>query len=504
VDVVMGPASHRSTSITVLAAVLVLHAAGGRPVDASAQAPAPADTLAVSLASCVDRALAVGEEMREAEVTRAVAHARYLQARSSALPQLHFHASYTRQVESIFGDAEGGIAPFSPDTTASLEDRVRALEDALPGSGYYALDQLFSSLSFASKNSWNVGLTLEQKIFQGGSIWGSVSAAKHALRAAELMRDDSREDVIFRVRQAYLDALLADRTLDVQELGLEEAETRLSRVRLRHENGAVSDFDLLQAEVQRDNLVPAVAGAREDREMALAYLRRLANLPETPLALTTRLLETPVIPGDAAADTSGITGEALAGSGITALEEVLAARGHAVTVASAGKWPELSIFAGVSQQAFPGSFFPDRRDWLREKSLGFQVQWDLFDGFLTKGAIREAKAERDRAAKNVSDASERLAETVTRGRLDLERVAAELRSRRRTVELARRALDLAGLRYEEGASSLIEVTEARIAWQIAAVHEARARRDYFVSLALLERSSGRPLFGAATGEKESP
>ena len=45
-----------------------------------------ADTLRLSLSVCIDRALALGEEMQQAEADRSTAHARYLQARSTALP----------------------------------------------------------------------------------------------------------------------------------------------------------------------------------------------------------------------------------------------------------------------------------------------------------------------------------------------------------------------------------------------------------------------------------
>jgi len=107
-----------------------------------------------------------------------------------------------------------------------------------------------------------------------------VAAAKHALNAAELNETDTREDIAYQVRLAYLDALLADRTLRIFELGLEQSENYLERVRLRQESGAASEFDLLQAEVERDNQIPPVSAAREGRALALLSLRRLCNIPK--------------------------------------------------------------------------------------------------------------------------------------------------------------------------------------------------------------------------------
>lgn len=462
-----------------------------------ARATAPPDTLRLTLPAAIERALTQGEEMRQADATRAGAHALYLQARAGALPHLTLNTTYTHQYESIYGNAGGTAPTWSPDTTAALEQRVRDLEDALPGSGFLALSQLFST--FASPNSWSSALEIRQKVFQGGSIWGSVAAARHALRAARLLQDDRRADVILGVRQAYLEALLAERTAAIARLGLEQAELQLRRVRLRQEAGNASEFDLLQAEVQRDNQLPIVRGAQARRESVGLTLRRLCNIPPAaPLALSSPLLDDTALPADpAAVDSTGLDGAALRTAGITALDEAYQARGHAVTVAAAGRYPELSLYASVSQQAFPDGTFPDRRDWRRQKSAGVVLNWNVFDGFLTKGAIEQARAEQSRAGHDLAQARELVLQAVAQGRLELDRATADILSRSRTVQLARRALDLAHLRYEEGAASQLEVSDARIAWQMAQSHEAEARRDYFVALALLERYSGRPLFGAA-------
>lgn len=481
---------------------------GGMPsARAQSGSQGDADTLRLPLAACVERALSQGEEIRRAQATRSTAHARYLQARSTAMPQLSLSTVYTRQIESIFGEGGGGdFETFEADTTAPLEQRVRELEDALPNSGFFAVSQLLSSSSFASENSWNAALSLRQKITQGGSLWASIAAAKHALEAAQLMERDTRSEIVLRVRQAYLDALLADRGVRISRLGFEQAGTHLQRVQLRQESGSASEFELLQAEVERDNQVPMVRQALSFQELAYLELRRLCNLPnDTPLRLTTPLLETESIPTDpAAADTTDLVPAALAASGVTALEEMLVAREHAITVASAGRWPDISVFGNLSQQAFPGTTLPKRGDWRRDINAGLSVSWDIFDGFLTKGAVEEARANVSNARSDLADARELVRLAVVQGRWELERSAADLHARSRTVQLAQRALELANLRYDEGASSLLEVTDTRIAWQLAQTHEAQARRDYFAALAVLERYTDRALFSALAPEATNP
>jgi len=478
-----------------LALALVAFAATLLPAHA-----AGSDTLRLSLPDCVRMALDRGEEMKQAQEDYANARAAYVQARSIALPQLNLSTGYTRQIESVFRQStDVDFEPFEPDTLAPLEDRVRAIEDALPTSGLAGLGALFSNTSFGSENTWTATLSLSQKIFEGASIWKSIVAAKHAMRAAELLRRDREEETTLWVREAYLNALLAGRGVQITKLALAQTESQLQRVRLRHDAGSASEFELLQAEVQRDNQIPAVLQAQSMQEVAVLELARLVNIPAgTPIALTTLLLDDGAVPAEPAGiDTTGLVALALEASGVTALEEVVHAREHAVGVAASGKWPSLFAYADYSRQAFPRDLFPVADDWQKDVRAGLVLNWSLFDGLRTRGLIQESKARRAQAEYTLRQTSELIGQAVRRSQWDLHRAAADLHARSRTVQLARRAHELASLRYEEGASDMIEVSDVRIALQLAQMNEAQARHDYFLALARLERYSGKPLLAEA-------
>ncbi|MBP6875555.1 MAG: TolC family protein [Candidatus Eisenbacteria bacterium] len=507
----------------LMAAGLALVAIVALAPRAHAQA-SPADSLRISLDDAIARALAAGEEMQAAESNWKLAHALYVQARSTALPQLNLSTSYTRQIESIFGGAVPDIDMFEPDTLAPLEDRVRALEDAFPTAGLSGLGALFSNTSFASENTWVAALSLNQTIFRGGAVWNSIAAAKSALQAAEELRADQEREVVLAVREAYLGALLADWNVRIAKLALDQADSQLRRVRLRAEAGEASEFELLQAEVGRDNQGPVIKRAEASRDLGYLELARLANLPpDAPIALTDPILNGPAgdraqgraLPGGPSSGGEGTRSSAARDSlaslpdldallarsqyspGIVALENIVRAREHAVPIAAAGRWPALSLFASYSEQAYPGDFLPTRGDWLEDARAGVELSWSLFDGLRTGGAIQQAKAEAEQARQQLQQARERIRQAVVQSRLDLERAAADLAARSRTVELARRSYELASLRFDEGASDLLEVSDARIAFQLAQTFEAQARHDAFVALARLERYSGQPWFASS-------
>ncbi|MDM7915745.1 MAG: TolC family protein [Candidatus Eisenbacteria bacterium] len=340
---------------------------------------------------------------------------------------------------------------------------------------------------------------MTQKVFQGGSIWSSIQAAKHAMEAARDMRTDQEQEVVLRTRQAYLGALLADRSVTIARLTYEQAETERQRVELRQGTGEASEFDLLQAQLQSENQIPVIKRAESFRVIAYLELRRLANIPPSqPMVLTSTVLASErVLDAAATVDTTGLVDDALRSASVRALQEQVEARRHAVTVAASDKWPELNLFANYSKQAFPSDVFPTASDeWLNDVNAGVRVNWALFDGFRTKGAIQESKARRIAAQLNLQQAREQVREAIVQSRGELDRAASDLRARTATVRVAERAHELARLRFEEGASSMIELNDARISLEIAQTNEAQARHDFFVALARLERYSGRPLFAS--------
>jgi outer membrane protein TolC len=160
------------------------------------------------------------------------------------------------------------------------------------------------------------------------------------------------------------------------------------------------------------------------------------------------------------------------------------------------RWPGVWLFANYSKQAYPRDPIPRADDWIEDINAGVRLEWTIFDGFLTKGAVESSKARRRMAQHAWAQAREGVRQAVVQAEYDLQRSAADLEARARTVQLAARAFELANIRYEEGASDLLEVADARTAYQMAQSNEAQARHGYFSALARLERFTARPLFGA--------
>jgi outer membrane protein len=502
-------------TMLALSVVDVVAAAAADPAPALAGGPllepraidvTVGDTLRLGLADAMRHALAVSEEVEAAKAQLDRANSFVTQSRSQVLPQLNAGFSYTRQLASVY-DTDGVSVPaFEPDTTASLEDRVRYLEENVPTAALSGLGTFFSDLPFAAENNWAASLGLSQKVYQGGALLGALRAAGHVRAAADAALADAKTDLVQGVMESYLGSLLTDQLVAIAGLGYDQANEQYEYVRLRHEVGKASDFDLLQAEVQRDNQRPLVVEAENARSLAYLNLRRLLNLsPRKPLVLADTLLAPSApVPDIAGIDRDALATEAELRPAVRTVEETVAAREQGVKVASGARYPEVSLFATYGQQAYPGEFFPGSGDWADDLAVGLRVNVPIFDGFLISGRVSEAKAQLRADEQRLAILREERRLAVEQRVGELERARADLLSRKQTVQFAGRVHELARLRFEEGAANLFNVSDARISEQLARVNEARARYDMLVALARLEKLTGRPYLTSLVDARLSP
>ncbi len=448
--------------------------------------------LRLTMDEAVRRALANGEEVRLAQATVEQARGQVRQAYAGALPELRASFAYTRTFASIFSGASRGptLEPFEPDTTASLADRVRYLEDEYPLAAARGLGALFANTPFGSPNTYTASLTLGQVLFQGGKVAAGVRGARAYERAAASQLDEARHDVTYRVKHAYLGALFAQRLHDIAVDGKALVDSQLARVQLNHTVGSAADYDLLRAQVEAANQEPAVIAARNQRDLAMLELRRLVNVPVTqPVELDAALLAaTAALPE---VDWSRVELSESDRAMLAAAGATVEFRRQAVRVYSGDAYPTLRFDMAFGGQAFPSGTFPAYGDFRRDWNARFTVSLPIFDGFRTRGAVMQARAELRRAEAQLAQMREAVQLEVEQARAEVVRARALLEARRQTVQWGARAHYLATVRYANGITTALEVSDARLAMQQAQVNEAQAVRDYLLGVAGLERALGR-------------
>lgn len=466
-------------------------------------ARAAGEPLRLTMEDAVRRALETSDEIHVAQAGVRQARGQVTQAWASALPEVRGSLTYQRTFASVFsgsGSAGPPIRPYLPDTTASLSDRIRYLEEEDTLILSRGIGQLFSSLPFGRANTYVAAITVNQTLFQGGKVGAGIKGAHAFERAAQATLDDTREDLTHRVKLAYLNALFARRMVEITEATQAQVNEHLRTVTVNHRVGATGDYDLLRSQVEAANQEPQVLAARNSQETALLELKRLANVPvPQELELTTAALtDADSLPE---VEFAALDAETPDRSSIEAAEANAEFRRQAVRVYRGDAFPLLKFTMSYGGQAYPAGTFPRYAEFRKDWNATISLSMPLFDGFRNHGIVEQARAEVMRAEAQAAQAHEGVAIQVAQARSEMERARALVSARRQTVSQATRAYHLADVRYTNGIASSIEVSDARLALQQSRVNEAQSTRDYLVAMAGLERALGRPVPLARPGQR---
>lgn len=478
-----GRAALAAAFLAALAAVPL--AAQGAP----AGAPRPL-TLDEALRRAEDASPAV--MAARAGVTRA--RGETLRARSERLPQVSGSLGYTRALASEFEGLGGapdpdappppqGCGRFVPNPALPLQSRVDSLEHAVRCA---ASANPFAGLElpFGRENTWRLGLSVSAPVFTAGRVAAQNRIADAGRARAELELAAQRAALALEVTEAYYDAALADRLAGIAEATLAQADTTLSQARLARQVGTAPEFDVLRAQVQRDNQLPLVIQRRADRDLAYARLALLLDLPSTaPLALASDLDDPAAVPVARFAADEAVLGDTAAAlrAPVRQAETLVATGREAVRIARSQRLPTVSVVSQYGRVAYPEDAFPAWDDFRANWTVGAQLSVPLFTGGRIRGDQLVAEA-------NLLEARARLRQAQDAARLDaraaLERLAAaraRYEASAGTVEQASRAYAIAGVRYREGLSTQLELADSRILLQQAQANRAVAARDLQVA-----------------------
>ena len=398
--------------------------------------------------------------------------------RSGLFPQLSGIASYQRTLRSQFEGINFGGA---------------------------SQDQGLQNLPFFQVNQYSLGLSLSQLIFDGGQVLARTRASEARRRSSKIDVDAARAQTLLDTTGAYFDALLNDRLVEIAEASLSQQEELLRQTGVAKDVGEKSEFELLQSRVARDNQLPVVIQNRSQRQAAYWRLKQLLNVPlDDEIRLTTGIQDLPARFATAADPAPDVRAP------VRQAEENVAANKDLLKGALGERWPSISLSSFYNPVAYPASgVVPGISDFRENWTVTLSLSVPIFTGGRLAGDELAARG-------NLSEAWARLKQTREQAELDarvshndLADAEAILKSNESTSEQARRAYEIAQLRFREGLSSQIELQDSRLQFEQAQVNQARALRNVQVARARLALLRDLPLggsndSGAAAAQSAAP
>lgn len=420
----------------------------------------------LAIAEAVDLALAQNSAIRMSAADLEAAHGIVVQTRAIALPRVVVTGAYSAHEESA-------VDSFHPTRTPTGTNAA-----------------LFTDLIEFADQRWSANLRVIQSIYEGGRINSSLRTARLTRQQALLNHQTVLSDAVRDVRVAYYDVLLGEQQIAVQEASVKLLEQELHDTQSRFTAGTVPKFNVLRAEVELANAKPRLIRARNSYRISKATLARVLgetapnNVDELPLQLTDKLT---------APEYQLTLSEALGRAfekrpELAALRAGAALRREGVESAKAGYKPSLQVFAGYGSKS--SEFTRDLSEELHGWEAGAQLNWSIFDGMLTKGRVREARALQQRAEEEIEDVTRKVELEVRTAWSFFVEAREVLESQKKVQELAEEALRLAIARAGAGSATQLDVLDAQTSLTEARTTQVQALHDYAVAVAQLERAMG--------------
>lgn len=310
-----------------------------------------------------------------------------------------------------------------------------------------------------SYNSFQFGVSAQYEVDLFGRVRDSVRAARADAEADESLYQSLLLAVETDVAQRYFALRALDAELAVLNDTVTTREAEVAIFEQRFKAGDIGEFDVERARTELDTArgeVQAVTRQRAQYEHALALLlgEPPANLDVAPAALATHV---PNIP-------AGLPSALLERRpDIAAAQRRMIAANARIGVARAAFYPVLNLTAeaGFSADSAGDLFKWASRTWALGPLAGALLAAPLFDGGRNKANLAGAEASLDAEIASYRQTVLNAFREVEDGLAALRTLEQQSASTASAARSAARALELANVRFQAGATGYLDVLAAR-------------------------------------------
>lgn len=360
------------------------------------------------------------------------------------------------------------------------------------GSGF-TQDQAGRNIQYSNTN-FNGSLEASVNVFNGFADVAALQQARYNETASELNYDRTRQDVVFDVATTFVDLINAQEQIRIQQENVAAQQQLLAQIEEFTRVGARPISDLYQQQAQ-------VAQA----ELQVINAERTAQIVKTRLIQVLQLdpfgtyeFAAPEV-DESALQVENYQLDQLLQAAFTqrpdirAQEARISAARQEIRIARSSYWPSINIGGGY-QSSFspdaPGSLF-DQIDVNRGNSIGFQISIPIFDRFNRGTNVQRAQIAYENATLDLQNARQEVALQVRQAYLDYQANQKRLDVTAKQVLAAEQALEAERERYNVGAATLVELSQAQANYVQAVSNQAQAKYEFLFQGKLIEYYIGR-------------
>jgi outer membrane protein TolC len=349
----------------------------------------------------------------------------------------------------------------------------------------------FAELQFGVANTLNGQLTLNALIFDGSFIVGLRAQKMYKeLRKRELLQTE--QQVRVNVTKAFLNVLVADRTLEILQRNIENLRSNLAEAEASYQEGFVERLDVDRIQLSLQTLETEFEAARGNAWLAKNLLKFQMHYPiNDDLEVEGKLEE--IFP-EAQAFEVDYDGEfdyneridyRIANKGLE-LSQVDIKR------LQASYLPRITGFLNHSQQLQREDLFNDTQiPWIPSTLVGARLALPIFDGLDRTAKIQRAKVRREQTIQQIQQLESGIDMEITNARIQFDNAQRKLTNTKNNLDLSERIYETTQQKFDEGVGSSLEVKSAESDFYQAQASYVGALYDVLVAYVNLQNALGK-------------
>ena len=326
-------------------------------------------------------------------------------------------------------------------------------------------------------------------IYSGGRLEAQKKSAEFNLNSADLILENTRQEIKFQTSQAFYQVLQYKDLMNVRQEEMKNLSEHLETVKIQYEVGTVALSDFLATNVQLANSRQNYNSAQINYENAVANLNNLIGLPvETNLIIDENLKYFSFDEDENFCLEYALSHRP---DGIAANFSVKSSEEN-VNQAKAGTRPNISAVVSGSITG-EGAFKADHSNGQERWSAGLQMNWNIFDNNVTSAQVNQAKILQKKAESQANQQIEKIFLEVHNAYTALRISEKNVKISEETITQAQEQFLIAKVRYEEGVDTNLNVMDAQEKLTQARTNYFSALYAYHTSKAELEKAMGIPI-----------
>lgn len=321
------------------------------------------------------------------------------------------------------------------------------------------------------------------------SVYRAMSMTKTDIELAVEKSRASKQDLVNQVTKAYYQLMLAQDSYDVLQKSYKLAEDNFNIVNAKYQQGAVSEFDKISAEVQMRSIKPNVISASNAVTLSKLQLKVLMGVTaDIDIKIDDYLnkYETSLFANELNQSGTGLENN-------TTIKQFDLNRkmlNQNIKTLRANFMPTLGMnYSYQYQSLYNDNWNLFNYNWGGSSALVFNLSIPLYKASnFTK--LKSNRIQIRQLEQNRLDTERKLNMEITSYQNNMAASSEQVVSNRENVMQAKKAVEIAGKRYEVGKGTVLELNTSQVQLTQAELTYNQSIYDYLVSKADLDKVLG--------------